>query len=55
MVESKKKKRIITLTLVILAIIVALMLYLNIAARTETPSQTTDTVLMISPTAFDYN
>ena len=55
MVESKKRKRIITLTLVILAIIVALMLYLNIAARTETPSQTTDTVLMISPTAFDYN
>ena len=55
MVETKKKKRLIAFALVALAIIVALILCLNIGTKTETPSQTTDTVLMVSPVAFDYN
>ena len=55
MVESKKKKRIVVFALVVLAIVAALLVFLNTGAKTETPSQTTDTVLMVSPVAFDYN
>ena len=55
MVESKKKKRIVVFALVVLAIVAALLVFLNTGAKTETSSQTTDTVLMVSPVAFDYN
>ena len=55
MVESKKRKRIVVFALVVLAIVAALLVFLNTGAKTETPSQTTDTVLMVSPVAFDYN
>ena len=55
MVESKKIKRIVVFALVVLAIVAALLVFLNTGAKTETPSQTTDTVLMVSPVAFDYN
>lgn len=55
MTESKKKKRIILFSVVVLAIIVGLLLFLNTNTKTDAPSQTTDTVLMISPVAFDYN
>ena len=55
MVESKKRKRIIAFAVVVLAIIVGLLLYLNTGSKTDTPSQTTDTVLMVRPVAFDYN
>ena len=41
--------------MVVLAIIVGLLLYLNTGSKTDTPSQTTDTVLMVRPVAFDYN
>ena len=55
MVESKKIKRIVVFALVVLAIVAALLVFLNTGTKTETPSQTTDTVLMVSPVAFDYN
>ena len=55
MVEPKKRKRIVVFALVVLAIVAALLVFLNTGAKTETPSQTTDTVLMVSPVAFDYN
>ena len=55
MVESKKRKRIIAFAVVVLAIIVGLLLYLNTGSKTDTPSQTTDTVLKVRPVAFDYN
>ena len=55
MIESKKKKGIILFSVVVLAIIVGLLVFLNTGTKTEAPSQTTDTVLMISPVAFDYN
>lgn len=55
MVESKKRKRIVVFALVVLAIVATLLVFLNTGAKTETPSQTTDTVLMVSPVAFDYN
>ena len=41
--------------MVVLAIIVGLLLYLNTGSKTDAPSQTTDTVLMVRPVAFDYN
>ena len=55
MVEPKKRKRIVVFALVVLAIVAALLVFLNTGAKTETPSQTTDIVLMVSPVAFDYN
>lgn len=55
MVKSKKRKNIIIFAVVVLAIIVGLLLFLNNNDKTEDSSQTTDTVLMISPVAFDYN
>ena len=61
MSETKsKKKGIIIFTVVVLAIIVGLLVYLNAGTgdsntETEASLQTTDTVLMISPVAFDYN
>ena len=51
----KKKKGIIIFSVVVLAIIVGLLLYLNLGTKAEPSSQTTDTVLMVSPVAFDYN
>ena len=57
--KTKKRKGIIIFALVVLAIIVGLLLYLNSGTKdsnTEAASlQTTDTVLMVSPVAFDYN
>ena len=55
MVESKtkKKKGINIFAIVVLAIIVGLLLYLNSGTKAEQPQQTTDTVLMVSPVAFD--
>ena len=55
MVTSKKKKGIVIFALVVVAIIVGLLLYLNSGTKTDTSLQTTDTVLMVSPVAFDYN
>ena len=55
MVESKKRKRIIAFAVVVLAIIVGLLLYLNTGSKTDASSQTTDTVLMVRPVAFEYN
>ena len=55
MAESKKRKRIIAFAVVVLAIIVGLLLYLNTNPKTEGSSQTTDTVLMVRPVAFEYN
>lgn len=55
MVQSKKRKGIIIFAVVVLAIIVGLLLFLNSNNKAADPSQTTDTVLMISPVAFDYN
>ena len=55
MAESKKRKMIIVFALVALAIVAALLLFLNTNAKTEEASQTTDTVLMVRPVAFDYN
>ena len=55
MAESKKRKRIIAFAVVVLAIIVGLLLYLNTGSKTDASSQTTDTVLMVRPVAFDYN
>ena len=55
MIESKKQKRIIVFALVVLAIIAALLLFQNANTKTYNSSQTTDTVLMIRPVAFDYN
>ncbi len=59
-VKTKKKKSIIIFALVVLAIIVGLLLYLNSGTENSNPEaeaslQTTDTVLMVSPVAFDYN
>ena len=55
MVESRGKKGIIIFSLVVLAIIAALLLFLNTNTKTESTSQTTDTVFMVSPVAFDFN
>ena len=55
MVESRRKKGIIIFSLVVLAIIAALLLFLNTNTKTESTSQTTDTVFMVSPVAFDFN
>ena len=55
MAESKKRKMIIVFALLALAIVAALLLFLNTNAKTEEASQTTDTVLMVRPVAFDYN
>lgn len=59
-VKTKKRKGIIIFALVVLAIIVGLLLYLNSGTENSNPEaeaslQTTDTVLMVSPVAFDYN
>lgn len=55
MVESKKRRRIILFALIVLAVIASLLLFLNTNTKAKDPSQTTDTVLMVRPVAFDYN
>ena len=55
MAEFKNKKRIIIIGLVILAIIGVVLFFYNGQGKSQALSQTTDTVLMISPVAFDYN
>lgn len=52
---EKKKKRIIIIAVVVLAVIAALLIFFNVSNKAGTPSQTTDTVLMVSPVAFDFN
>ena len=51
----KNRKGIIVFAAVVLAVVAALLVFLNTNTKTDVPSQTTDTVLMISPVAFDYN
>lgn len=53
--EVRNRRAIIAIIVIALAIIVGLGLYLHYDTKTEASSQTTDTVLMVSPVAFDYN
>lgn len=43
------------ITLIVLAAIIGLAVYLNADKKADSASQTTDTVLMVTPVAFDYN
>jgi hypothetical protein len=55
MTELKKKKGIIIFSVAVMAVFIGLVIYLSLGIKTDTSLQTTDTVLMVSPVAFDYN
>ena len=55
MVDVKKRSIVVTIALVVLAIVVGIALYAGFGAKAGRSLQTTDTVLMVSPVAFDYN
>ena len=55
MVDVKKRNIVIAIALVVMAIVVGIALYVGSGAKAGPSLQTTDTVLMVSPVAFDYN
>ena len=55
MVDAKKRNIVVAIALVVLAIVVGIALYVGSGAKAGRSLQTTDTVLMVSPVAFDYN
>ena len=55
MVDVKKRSIVVAIALVVLAIVASIALYGCSSAKASRSLQTTDTVLMVSPVAFDYN
>ena len=55
MIDVKKRNIVVAIALVVLAIVVGIALYAGSGAKAGRSPQTTDTVLMVSPVAFDYN
>ena len=53
--EMRNKRFVIVITLIVLAAIIGIAAYINSDKKAEPSAQTTDTVLMVSPVAFDYN